>query len=231
MNELRALIRTLKDELTAPSLTPSIADIQRRLVLEGRLEATKRASALVASVDDALAALADRWTDMRVRERALRDQSAVAADQEAIRRFESRFVDQLGLYGLSSLPATQVAIDQNTLTPVNDGVELSFDLALGMSASDTIRTKWAYHLALLETTRGDSRARHANLLMFDEPRQQEASRRDLRAFIGRLGALGDGCQVLYATSEEPETLAQLLRGVPHLMLNAGGGHLLSPVVE
>jgi hypothetical protein len=65
---------------------------------------------------------------------------ASPSDGLILSNFRSRFREQLEAYGLRSLPASEVTIDETTLLPVNDGLELVFDVATGMSASDTIRT-------------------------------------------------------------------------------------------
>ncbi|AQU66303.1 hypothetical protein BBN63_08615 [Streptomyces niveus] len=109
-------------------------------------------------------------------------------------------------------------------------MELTFDLSMGISASDMIRTKWAYYLSLFEAAISSPRNRHARLLMLDEPRQQETDRRSLAAFVKRLErAAGSGCQVIYATSEDRRDLEEVLYNVEVAMLPANGSHLLAPV--
>lgn len=95
-----------------------------------------------------------------------------------------------------------------------------------MSASDTIRTKWAYYTALLETATTASGGHHAGLLMLDEPRQQETDRESLAAFLRRLGDDADSSQIIYATSERAEILDELFTGITHVRLETSGPHLL-----
>jgi hypothetical protein len=98
-----------------------------------------------------------------------------------------------------------------------------------MSASDTVRTKWAYYVALLETALSRPNAHHAGLLMLDEPRQQETAKLSLAALVRRLGvAAAGGAQILYATSEDPADLNTVLAQVAHHRLPAEGKHLLAP---
>lgn len=230
IGDVRRTIRSLKDDLVAPGSAPSLVNYDRRLRIEERHRELTLLTGFVGSLDESLDDLALRWEDLKSRQVALGPSDDSAHDIELVTGFEQRFQTQLAAYGLRSLPASQVGIDRNTLTPVNDGVELAFDLTLGISASDTIRTKWAYFVALLETALFSGVGSHAGLLMFDEPRQQEADRADLGAFVRHLGSLPPAdAQVIYATSERSDELDALLAAVPHTRLEAGGEHLLRPL--
>jgi hypothetical protein len=227
LSEARDRVRLLRDELIGPSRAPSLADVQERLVIDGRLRAAVRVRALVSAVDEELDELAERLDDARAKRVALGSGTADAEDQATLRRFRASFQEQLAEYNLRSLSPESVTIDERTLLPVNDGFELTFDVAMGMSASDTIRTKWAYYTALLEASVPQPGARHLGLLMLDEPRQQETDRPSLRSFLHRLRRDSGMAQIIYATSEDPEVLNRLLGGVPHTRLPAEGPHLIN----
>jgi hypothetical protein len=124
------------------------------------------------------------------------------------------------------VPPDEVTIDERTLLPINDGFELSFDVALGFSASDAIRTKWAYHTALFETASGQERGHNLGFMVLDEPRQQETDHRSLAAFLDRLNKNRGLGQVIYATSEKPDVLNGLLKAIPHTIIPVPGQRLL-----
>lgn len=222
----RRRVRLLRDELVQASNTPSMVDVERRLTLSRRIEAGKFVMSRCESANELLEGLSEEWEGVQQRLAAL-DGTYSRSDLERLRAFRDSFSDQLRQYGLRSLPVDSVTIDSDTFVPVNDGVELSFDLGLGMSASDSIRTKWAYFVSLLEAAAQFENTHHSRFLMFDEPRQQEAAREDLGQFIRRLADAGRaGTQVIYATSETAEELSRLLADVPHTRLAAEGPHLL-----
>jgi hypothetical protein len=226
--DARSRVRLIRDELVGPSNAPSLAEVQERLHIENRLLSAERAGAVVASADEKLDELAERLDDVRARRAQLNGDSNDSQDARILGVFRNSFQEQLEAYGLRSLSPDEVTIDDRTLLPVNDGFELSFDVAMGISASDAIRTKWAYHTALLETASTLQQGRHIGFLILDEPRQQETDRRSLAAFLQRLRLdLGLG-QVIYATSEESTMLDDLLREIPHTRLRSGGGHLIGP---
>lgn len=92
-----------------------------------------------------------------------------------------------------------------------------------MSASDTIRTKWAYYVALMRTATKSETGHHVGRLVFDEPRQQETALSALSALITELGAAAQqGTQILYATSGDQAELNGALAGVPHRAARSQG---------
>jgi len=230
LDHARGQVRLLRDELVTESAAPSLVEVREQLWLRERVAGAERVQALVASADEELDSLAERYDYVRARIRRIEAESTNEEDKHLLDTFNRSFREQLGLYGLRSLPPEQVTIDANSLIPTDEGVELRFDIGLGMSASDTIRTKWAYYVALLETALKSTSGHHAGLLMLDEPRQQETAKISLAELVRRLGAAAtEGSQILYATSEDVEDLEGFLEGIPHERLPAPGERLLSPV--
>lgn len=222
-------VRALRDELAGPSAVPSRAQVQQQILLSSSIENGQRLLDLSEEANDYFDDLAESWQAIRDRLAGLRDGTLNRADQQIISRMQSSFRAQVQEYGLRSVPPSDLSIDSSALIPVNDGVELTFDLSMGISASDMIRTKWAYYLALYEAASSSPQSNHAQLLMLDEPRQQETDRGSLAAFVRRLEkASRAGCQVLYATSEDPRDLNEVLQGVRATMLPSVGSHLLAP---
>ncbi|MFE2086128.1 hypothetical protein [Streptomyces sp. NPDC059460] len=229
VTEARQRVRHLRDELVGPSSSPSKAQVQEQVRLGTSIDQAERLLEFVDDVNDLLTGFSQRWQDTRQRLRAIEDNATGEGDVRIISRLQQSFGDQLRAYGLRSIPPAEVSIDPQALTPINEGVELAFDLTAAFSASDMIRAKWAYYVAVLEASRFSPTGRHLGLLMFDEPRQQETDRRSLSAFVQRLGTGATaGCQVIYATSEDPSQLREALRGVRCHMLPVSGPHLLMP---
>ncbi|MGW8365808.1 hypothetical protein ACWGK1_35340 [Streptomyces wedmorensis] len=225
-------VRALRDELVGPSEAPSRAQVQQEILLASSIERAQRLLDLGDEANDYLDDLSSRWQDVRDRLADVRDGSLSRSDQQIIAVMQASFREQVRDYGLRSVPPSDLSINESALIPVNDGVELTFDLSMGISASDMIRTKWAYYLSLFEASVSSPRSAHARLLMLDEPRQQETDRASLATFVGRLEmAAASGCQVIYATSEDRRDLDEVLRNVRAVMLPADGPHLLAPVVD
>lgn len=225
--ESRNRVRLLRDELTSPSASLSLVEVREQLRLADNIGRLNSLVGLLETCQERLERLGQRLDGARAQQAELDATDVSREDQSLINEFSRRFSQQLADYGLRSLPASEVSISQSTLLPSNDGFELSFDISLGMSASDSIRTKWAYHLALMQTAQSSPSGHHPNLLVLDEPRQQETERTSLQAFISHMGQTPG--QFVYATSEEPAQLEQLLGAVPHSRLESSSPHLLSPV--
>ena len=80
------------------------------------------------------------------------------------------------LFGFSESSVDEISISQSTLRPEHNG----YDIIAETSASDYIRTIWAYTLALLELgANNELNVNHCGFVVFDEPRQHEARTQSL----------------------------------------------------
>jgi hypothetical protein len=222
---VRQQVRLLRDELVGPSNAPSLSQVQERLTLDSRLRGAAAVKDTCAAVEHDLDELSIRLDAVRARRALIGEQTGSSTDATILGLFRDRFQQQIESYGLRSVPPSQVTIDERTLLPITDGFELTFDLGLGFSASDTIRTKWAYHTALFEAATTQERGHHLGLVVLDEPRQQETDPRSLAAFLNRLNDDSNLGQVIYATSQDSEVFAPLLQDIPHNSLPASGPNL------
>ena len=116
---------------------------------------------------------------------------------------QAKLRDNLKSFGFSSSPLESVSISSRTLRPEQEG----YDIVAESSASDYIRIIWAYTIALLEIGGEYPDARHSGFVVFDEPRQQEASRFSFFQLINKASECGKfGGQIIFATSLEKEVL-------------------------
>jgi hypothetical protein len=227
----RQRVRILREELSGPGNAPSIVDLQERLELRDRVAAVSRVEDTAFAVDEDLDRLAGEFADTRRAILALEAQAQSDSDARAIDAFRRSFTAQLSEYGLRSLPPTEVTLDENTFVPINDGIELAFDLTMGMSASDTIRTKWAYFVGLADAASTAENGHHVGFLVLDEPRQQETDRVSVGALVRRLTqTTSRGTQVVFATSEDPEELREILAGIDFYEIQTPSNRLLGPVL-
>jgi hypothetical protein len=200
VHSLQQAVRAQRETLVSASGTPSIEDVERRVHLRDRI--------------DALRAVYGRLAGQR----RLREQGTPQMDRDKIRALQASFLDQLREYGFRSVPIGELSISEDTYLPTYEGFDLGFDL----SASDMIRTIWSHRLGLLEVARRFDN-RHAQLLVFDEPRQQSTDPLSFTALFRRAGtAAGFGQQVIFATSEPEDSVQDMLRGVPHQYLGFKG---------
>jgi cytochrome c556 len=224
LTDLRSEIRAQRAALLSPSQVPSIAALEERLRLRDRGEELQRLreelSETLASLDDT----AERHRDLRQKLADMPDVGLSDLDRLKLERLQTRLLEQLREYGFRSFQPDEIEISEVRYTPSREGYDLGFDL----SASDGIRTIWAYLLALMEVAR-EKPTNHPGLLVFDEPRQQEADPLSVQALIGRASQAGPaGQQVVFATSEPEESLRGMLDGLNATLLTFDG-KILAPL--
>jgi len=205
-NEYRQEIRAAKDTLASPNAHPATSDIRRRLQVEERLELlTTRESDFEAARAE-IQAVARAWGLQKAELAKLSQHGLTDNDEKKLARVEQSLRQQLGRYGFKSIEPGAVDIDRESYRPVNEGFDLGFDV----SASDMIRVIWGYLFAMMEVGVA-SNGGHLGLLIFDEPRQQETARPSYQALLSNAVAAGkSGKQILFATSEESESLRGML---------------------
>jgi hypothetical protein len=121
-------------------------------------------------------------------------------------------------YGMSSINTNSMSINRDTYLPIHEGFNLTFDL----SASDLIRTIWAYMNGLREVATKFA-THHLGLLVLDEPKQQDAAAESLAAFLKRTSqSKAAKHQVIIATSETLPSLKPMLSGLPAKLIDFDG---------
>lgn len=230
LGSVRQNIRLLRDELTSPSGMPSVTRLQSDLILKERIRSIEAAQSMVDETYAEQEVLSVEFQLLRSRLEALKGDDLDDSDKRVIVDFQKTFRGQLRAYGLRSISPEEVTISQESLLPDNGGFDLNFtsaDMDAKVSASDTIRTKWAYVTSLFEVATRTENGRHPGLLVLDEPRQQEVDRIDVMAFIKRLAETSAAGQIIYVTSEEKDMVTEALTGRAVHFLPSEGNHLFS----
>ncbi len=120
----------------------------------------------------------------------------------------------LGKYGFITFPAADLTVSKDTYRPEKEGFGIGFEL----SANDSIRLKWAYQLGLLDVAKiGETN--HPGLVVFDEPRQQEAAPTSVAGLISEANRIASsGKQILIATSEDLDSVRKFVANVDHKLV-------------
>lgn len=209
MNELRSEIRTLRRTLLGSTGELSEAAIVERLRLEDMLRRLKQFHRLYEVAMGEFESLSVLWTKALTELRSIESDLLSKGDRAKLARLDELFRAQVEAYGLSSIDTNEITISSLTYRPSHEGFDLGFDL----SASDMIRTIWAYLLGLLELSR-EFDTNHFGLLIFDEPRQQEAKKVSFGELLRRASSSKQAKQqVIFATSEEQPSLRELIKGI------------------
>jgi hypothetical protein len=153
--------------------------------------------------------LAARYAELQARRAEIPTDRLTAEDRDKLEDMTSLIRQQTRAYGFSTFAPEDIEISSDNYRPQKEGFEIGFEL----SASDAIRLKWAYHLALLELARGTD-TNHLGFVVFDEPRQQATRELSFQRLLQRAAtAKSSGQQVIFATSEGRERLDMFLSGV------------------
>jgi hypothetical protein len=206
VNETNARLRALRADLVAPSHSPSTAAIEERLRAESRLQTMEDMQQRFEEHKISLVSIAEHYATLLTARRALPDDRLSEEDRAKLNRFTHLVRQQADQYGFSTLPARDIDISPENFRPQKEGFEIGFEL----SASDAIRLKWAYHLALMELSRRDA-TNHPGFVVFDEPRQQATRELSFHALLERASdTKSHKQQVIFATSESRERLFDFL---------------------
>lgn len=221
-----ARLRALKSDLIAPSHAASAAFIERRLRLEQRVQQLLEMQDRFAALMEQLVRQVEAWQAILGEKADLPDSRLSEADVAKIKMFEESIRSQLGLYRFTTFPVGELTVSEDTYRPEKEGFEIGFEL----SASDGIRLKWAYQMGLLDVSL-KSRTNHPGLVVFDEPRQQEAAEISIGGLLKEAARIGKaGAQVIIATSERLETVKELSAGLPYELI-VYGGRLIGPIPD
>jgi len=229
LREIRQSIRALRDELVGPTNSPSVSQVRARLVLENQISTMQAAFENAIQLAEELARLLADAAVAEANLRVLRQEGPDSEDATTVRLFSREFRQSLRAFGFSSLPVDELSISESTLLPEHGGFELTltFDINHGLSASDTIRAKWAYYAALSRVCSMRAQAHPLGTLIMDEPRQQEAALGSVAALYQELAEIGNDQQVIVASSANRIDLQASLEGLSVNRIMSDQDHVLA----
>jgi hypothetical protein len=206
---LRAQIRALRQTLLSPTSSPSIEGVRKRVELEGVIKSLEAASLENEEAMQNFSEVAEAWRMLLGKKQNLPADGFSSADKFKLDRLRDLLREQLKQFGFSSLNPDTLEISKETYRPTREGFDLGFDL----SASDNIRTIWAYLQGLLELST-EVPLNHFGMLVFDEPRQQEAAELSFQSLLKRASqSARRNQQIIFATSEPLENLRRMTEGL------------------
>jgi hypothetical protein len=180
VNEASSRLRTLRNDLVAASDSPSIAALEERIRTEARLSGLEDALQRFELQKTTLTTLARHHAELLSARSELPADRLTDKDKAKLVLMGELVREQAASYGFSTFPPSGLEISHESYRPQREGFEIGFE----MSASDTIRLKWAYQLALLEVARA-AETNHAGLVIFDEPQQQKTAKISFKKLLDR----------------------------------------------
>jgi len=206
LNELYSRIRTVREDLVAPTGNPSAVAIEERVRGEARIRELETIQATFDDVVARMQALASTLGKLLMAVAELPTDKMSVLDKTKFETLTTLLRQLAGDFGFSTFDPNDLTIDEDTYRPQKEGYEIGFET----SASDAIRLKWAYQLGLLELAQ-QYPTHHPGMLLLDEPRQQSSSRTSFGKLL-ECAATHQRAdqQIIVSTSEDLETLKDIL---------------------
>lgn len=174
--------------------------IRRKIELEKKIEDINNFLTKVEEFENSLKKLQLNWQTTYESYSLLKKQLGDSSGSKTIFNLEELMQKNLNLFGFSTSEIDKITISRNTLRPEQNG----YDIIAETSASDYIRTIWAFTLALLElATDDDLSIKHGGFVIFDEPRQHETRTQSLDDLIKYTSQIFENTgQAIFTTSFE-----------------------------
>lgn len=199
---LRRLAKSLRSDLYSIDDDLSESIVYKKIQIENEVEKLTALENELGNVKGKLVLLSERWKSYLEEQASLPKKYYTDDDEQKIAYFQRKFRENLKRYGYKSIAnIDKIEISKETYLPTIEGFDMKFD----SSASDNIRSIWAFTMALLQTSiyfRGN----HPGVVIFDEPDQHSIIINDLKEFIASVEETKDYSQVVFGiTLKDTET--------------------------
>nr|WP_249642529.1 hypothetical protein [Pectobacterium carotovorum] len=181
--------------------------LRKKINLENSIESIDDAYVSLAEIKLELNAIHSNYIKLLAKRKALPQSALSIKDQDKLLSLRVGLVSRLKKYNFSSFDADLINISEETYLPTREGYDIGFDT----SASDGIRIIWGYLISLFSVGKEYS-TNHPGVVVFDEPRQQEANKVSFAELLRDAAkSASNGGQIIFATSEEENVLVEALR--------------------
>ena len=195
--ERQSIISYLEKDI---ALDTNMAVYKEIVNLESKEKFYKKTIKDISIQKNELISLSEDWKKNEM-EKIISEMSSL--DNQKISSLEIYFKRYLYDFGYGSKDIEQINISKKQFEKyfpivLIDGKEQK--IRINSSASDFVRSLWAYYIALFEVSQ-KNRGNHIGLFIFDEPAQHAMNESSQKAFLERLSQL-NGCQSIVFSSFE-----------------------------
>jgi len=207
LSNKRQQIREIKKELVADDRLPSEVEIERKLNIKKRIEFyTKYLEDFNEYVEEIEILSIEHQKNLADTKKLPSDYFS-STDRKKLGHLLQEFRRLIEKFEYTSKSNDLISISMDNYLPVAQtqfGDDLkSYDLRFDSGASDFIRCIWAYTCSLYLTSKQYD-CNHPNLLMFDEPKQQDISIEHFRSFLTELSGYNGVQTLLFASFENSD---------------------------
>lgn len=204
LESVREKIRSIKSSLLAPENHLDENIIRERVILKERIkfrqEIINDYELLMGNLENMLETFIQKSNELK----EIPEDLLSERDRKKLRSLEKLFKTHVEDYGLSSIDLPSLYLSFDTYKPMLDG----FDLESNLSASDVIRTIWAYLISLIEL----EGTNHLNLLILDEPKQHSADKMSFNSLLENYSKVKNA-QIIFVTSEHEEDIEPVIERI------------------
>jgi predicted nucleic acid-binding Zn-ribbon protein len=207
LRESLARIRELGDALRRPSASLARSAIETLVRLQARSNRYRSMQNEADGLADRFGTIAKAVSDLRASLKGLKGDDFTSLDQKKIEFFQNRLQARLQSFSFKTFKSSEILISLEDFRPIamipdaKTGALTVRELGFEMSASDAIRMKWSYYLALLDVGISFD-TNHPGFLVFDEPDQQAIESKDVRSFLLEAAKFESRAQILVAATAE-----------------------------
>ncbi|BEM58451.1 MULTISPECIES: hypothetical protein [Serratia] len=211
---LKADISKLKNT-NRPSLALQEEYLRHKINLENNIDDIDDAVREITEIRLELDSLHTRYRKLISERKALPERVLSQEDSSKLRYLKSGVVERLKKYNFTSFDAELIGISEDNYLPTREGYDIGFDT----SASDGIRIIWGYLISLFSVGQR-YQTNHPGVIIFDEPRQQEANKVSFSELLKDAAESTKDCgQIIFATSEDESVLVDALKGYEYTIVS------------
>lgn len=201
---IRAQIRSLKKDLIEDNRLPSISDIEYRLNLKKKIGFFDRKIDEFNELKEKFRNLSIEYKQLLVSKKNMLESFSSNTDRNKVNDLEFFFKTALTDFKYESKPIETIRISPDDYLPLTQLITgEKYNIRFDSSASDFIRCLWAYYIALMQTSL-KYKGNHPNLLMFDEPKQQDMSEEGFKIFLHKLSEFSSEQVLVFASFENKD---------------------------
>lgn len=190
LRQLRAFIRYLKKDLFLIENQISYSTTKQIVLLDADIETLEAMLFSLPDIKSQFINIHNQWKPLYDELNNLERETVIdeKSIQEKVKAFSGVFNRYFQSFGQHSLGRdTYIAISKDDLLPTING----FDLKSNLSASDMVRSVWAYIISLFQISKVYS-TNHLDLIVMDEPGQHSIIEKDIRILLESLSKDKDG---------------------------------------
>ena len=203
------------------------AILREKIQAEIQLKEVEKLQDSEKNLNEQIERIQSAWRTASDSLRLARKNSSETNKYATITKLEQIIRRNLESFQFDHAAINSISVSDQTLRPEQEG----YDIVAETSASDYIRVIWAYTLGLLELAGTEKEINHGGFVVFDEPRQHEASKNSFISLIDTaLKSKSYGGQVIFATSMEKSELESACKG-KDLNIYFFDDYILKPSVQ